>query len=429
MKEEQTLIQCMGVSTGVSWLTQQFVNGKWGLGCSACRASGQSGKFSAGLIRSGGIQTLKVHAESNIHHLALQDLGVLTARTSDTKHNGDHPPIEDFMKVLKHRESGHSLRSGVVDVGGRFKITQMQWCLAEADRCQARDFLSRASSIAIAQDCRHNVLLMRYSASSEALVTQKGFLGAAFVGEGETITNVVKTMGLIVERFCSRGSGGPMPELPDECLFQKICGAVSVFVADAASNERGAGRASKSMFPNLLTVQRDRPHAATRIFERPWNADEEIKNTVNMCISVCQKIQHSPVLQAVFASLVKNSATCPTSTKRVKSLQSAKHRFASLSQPLGRFILHWDAILGTLLWIHAKRDSDDRKFAVQALTDWTETKLILVGMLADIADECIFLVRRCDRESYDISEFPVEVDAFVQRLHHLINEAPCTCPA
>ena len=98
MKEEQTLIQCMGVSTGVSWLTQQFVNGKWGLGCSARRASGQSGKFSAGLIRSGGIQTLKVHAESNIHQLALQDLEVLTARTSDTKQNGDHPPIEDFMR-------------------------------------------------------------------------------------------------------------------------------------------------------------------------------------------------------------------------------------------------------------------------------------------------------------------------------------------
>ena len=387
------------------------MNGKWGLGCSVCRASGQSGKFSGALICSGGVQSLKLHSNANMHKLALQDLGVLDAAVPATAFHDKHPPIADFMKVLQRRESGHSLRSGVVDVAGRFKITQMQWCLAEADR-------SRAKSIAIAQDCRQNVLLMRYSACNESLVNQR-FPGGSFCSRRRD------------HHECGENNGGPAPEVLHSWVWWTLAAAARLRPSKdllccyrfrcRRGKQRARGGASKQV-PGLLTVQRDRPHAATRLFKRPWNADAEIKETVNMCTSVCQKIQHSPALQAVFASLVTSNASCPTSCSRVKSLQSAKHGFASLSQPLGRFILHWDAILGTVLWIHAKRDGDDKKFAVQALSDWTETKLILVAMLADIADECIFLVRRCDRESYDISEFPVEVDAFVQRLHHLINE-------
>ncbi|CAJ1418510.1 unnamed protein product [Effrenium voratum] len=200
---------------------------------------------------------------------------------------------------------------------------------------------------------------------------------------------------------------------------------VSIFVADAASSEQGSGReAGRALFPNLLTIQRDRSHAATRVFKRPWEADSEISGLLQTFVfdktCICRKIENSPVLQGVFARYVQQQGGNVASSR--KSLQAAKHRFASYSQPLGRLILHWDAVLSTLIWVSANRDGDEAKQATDFLAELSEERLVLLSMAADLADECICFVRLYDRESYDVSETAFEVSAFLSRLHHLVNE-------
>ena len=64
---------------------------------------------------------------------------------------------------------------------------------AESDREITRDFIRRASAIAIAQDGRQNRSLMRFSACGAQEVI------------GETISNVVVAMERVIERFATPG--------------------------------------------------------------------------------------------------------------------------------------------------------------------------------------------------------------------------------
>ena len=110
--------------------------------------------------------------------------------------------------------------------------------------------------------------------------------------------------------------------------------------------------------------------------------------------------------------------------QRVRNLQAAKHWFASCHQPLGRLILYWDSILSTLDWVVIKRaDSDESAQARDFLLQITPRKMILLAMLADIADEAQALLRSVDSESHDTSTFPEQLAAYTSHLHHLINEA------
>ena len=52
----------------------------------------------------------------------------------------------------------------------------------------------------------------------------------------------------------------------------------------------------------------------------------------------------------------------------------------------------------------------------------TEKDLLLMSMMADLADECSGLLRLVDTEQYDLSEFPVECESLIAKLHRLINK-------
>ena len=167
-----------------------------------------------------------------------------------------------FKQALDHRLNKCSLRQGIGGENpcGREKLSRLQRCLAESDREITRDFIRRASAIAIAQDGRQNRLLMRFSACTPNLEIKKAILGAQEV-IGETISNVVVAMERVIERFATPGWGGPCAQEMDSSLREHLRNSVTIFVADAASNEQGAGRVSKSFFPNLVSIQRDRAHA------------------------------------------------------------------------------------------------------------------------------------------------------------------------
>ena len=411
--EEATRLRLHGKALAVSWLTQcRSEDDIWGIGCWVCKKAGKCCKYAAGAVRSGNLKNIQTHTTSVSHQLSLDSLGM----DSDVPDLNLAPAAGDFAKVLKHRQAGNSLSQGILGIGGRFKLSQMQWALAEAARAETRKILSESVTVCIGQDCRKAELLMRYTACDKALSVRRGMVGSLPVEGGETITNTLKTM----EKILMHVFDG------DQAAMKNFAKKVSIFVADAASSEQGSGReAGRALFPNLLTIQRDRSHAATRVFKRPWEADSEISGLLQTFVfdktCICRKIENSPVLQGVFARYVQQQGGNVASSR--KSLQAAKHCFASYSQPLGRLILHWDAVLSTLIWVSANRDGDEAKQATDFLAELSEERLVLLSMAADLADECICFVRLYDRESYDVSETAFEVSAFLSRLHHLVNEA------
>ena len=63
------------------------------------------------------------------------------------------PPLEEFLKVLRHLRAGQSLRHGVEGGGGRKRASKLSWSLAEALReSDAKFAMHRARCLRIARD-------------------------------------------------------------------------------------------------------------------------------------------------------------------------------------------------------------------------------------------------------------------------------------
>ena len=108
---------------------------------------------------------------------SLEQLGLGQAK----RNRKDAPTQEEFKLVLSHRRGCASLSLPLNAVGRRFKLEKMQWCLAEAARDMNRAFMREVESLAIAQDCRKNKLLVRFSACTGKLQHCKGVLGHSYV--------------------------------------------------------------------------------------------------------------------------------------------------------------------------------------------------------------------------------------------------------
>ena len=241
--EASSPIQADGITIG-TWLvlTAGDDAADAGLGCVVCNKAAMDSAFARGTVSTPFLSNIKRRHASLQHQRALKVIGFTNSQQADKDCLG----LDVFKQALDHRLNKFSLRQGI---GGENPCGREKWCLAESDREITRDFIRRASAIAIAQDGRQNRLLMRFSA--------KGILGAQEV-IGETISNVVVAMERVIERFATPGWGGPCAQEMDSSLREHLRNSVMIFVADAASNEQGAGRVSKSFFPNLVSIQRDR---------------------------------------------------------------------------------------------------------------------------------------------------------------------------
>ena len=236
---EATPVEVHGTCVG-SWLVlqQHSDTGTLGLCCWVCRKHGSESEFAKGVVATGFLGNLKRHGRSESHQAALAQLGCDNSHNS----NAEAPDVSLFEKAWG--ALGQALTKGLANECGRWKRTQLQWALAEADRQMLRDFLSGAVSIAVAQDGRAGILHMRFSAAHKDLSVRKGYWGSIAVPYGETITNLKKAMIAILNRLCTPCLGGPYEGQPNSSLRQHLQRSVTICVADAAANEQGALRAS-----------------------------------------------------------------------------------------------------------------------------------------------------------------------------------------
>ena len=141
-----------------SWLEARMVDNDWGISCLVCSAANMTNEFAKFNIKSYVHKgNYRRHGASHQHQKALNLLNLDNVTTNQK----DAPDLEEWKLILDHRRGVTSLSFSVSveQVGKRWKICKMQWCLAEAARIMVRDFLREAGSIALAQDERQNKLL------------------------------------------------------------------------------------------------------------------------------------------------------------------------------------------------------------------------------------------------------------------------------
>ena len=135
--------------------------------------------------------------------------------------------------------------------------------------------------------------------------------------------------------------------------------------------------------------------------------------------SACQKIWHSETYSCWFAEAVKKS----TNPKGC-AMSAAKHRFYSLSKPLGRFILHLEA----LSRIAALRKTLD---AVSFVEGFTSDFIVTLAMCADMSAACLHLnhlTRFFDQENMDVALINLEVGQFIQSLEAQVSSCKTWIP-
>jgi hypothetical protein len=179
-----------------------------------------------------------------------------------------------------------------------------------------------------------------------------------------------------------------------------------------------------ALHPNLKMVGHDKAHSFRRVLKRPYAADAVLERLMeNHCLgkdSMVQVTSNSADFRCWFEHCVKaQSASKGTEGfgDRVRNLKAAKHRFESVSTPLGRMLLYLPAFLMTCQKMAEKRKKDKAgQLARQYLEDLTQEQLVQLALLADAGDEGLLLVRAMDHETLDAAEISTQVTAFIDRI-------------
>ena len=290
-----------------------------------------------------------------------------------------------------------------------------------------RACLKCASMVVLIRDERHGKMLIRFRATLKDMTVVCGVFGLVELRQGSTAKDIVDATETAFNIFAT-----PRQEAPrnfrgctrklESKLLQHLQERVEITVTDCAAAEilaqelgRGRRGAEETLFPRTKMIGRDRAHACQRLLQHPWKAETAIKTWMEETVlgknSVCQEIWNSSTYSAWFADSVSGSEF-----SRGQTLAAAKHRFCSLSKPLGRFILHLDAVAETLNKIAAMKGTEAAQWATDWMDGCTSASVLTLAMCADIGAAAVDLTRFFDSEEMDIAEINSEVAVFMQSL-------------
>ena len=161
-----------------------------------------------------------------------------------------------------------------------------------------------------------------------------------------------------------------------------------------------------------------------RIVTRTWQRDAFMNSVAQKYVlgkqSLVHRVQHSYVWKTYFQTNVAKQKDNPTSTRYIRSLSMAPHRWDSTSKPFCRVVVFLEAYLATCQQLaDQKRGSAEGREAVAFLEQISEEELIMLGLLADSGEETIALTRFLDNEDFDKSALAPQLNDFVSRIHLL----------
>jgi hypothetical protein len=213
---------------------------------------------------------------------------------------------------------------------------------------------------------------------------------------------------------------------------------VEVFVADGAADEQLAGRMLQpdsarailgQTLPHLRLVVRDKPHGARRLLQRTLPKDKFISKLMATLLwsrgSLARLVQHSAPHQEKFRRhQVRHMGRAATT---VKNLSYAEHRFDSSARPLGRMVVHFEALVLTAVDIIRERAKNTRehKGANRAVNLLDTESMLQLGMVADACEIVVRFIRYVDKECFDISALPCHIQALEASAIDLFTRGGC----
>ena len=394
-----------------------------------CKGSIESGKARFGLYQV-PLRTLLnrnkpplKHANTRLHQIAMQDFLDKNPAEQHACENLFGPATDCWKRCLHDFLQGKSARDGKVASDQQYL---MRWCLSEAMLQQLRGKLRSARVVVLIRDERQGRLQIRFQATLANHSILSGLFGCEELKEGKKAKDITEATRNALKTFCTERLGAPRgfrgkESVLDSALLQTLQDKIEMTVTDCASAEllaqdqsrgrRGSLTSNEPLFPNARLTGRDRAHACGRLIERPWKScpvvSKILEDTISGPESPFQKLEHSHTFSAWLAEAIEQSEN-----SRGIVLSAAKHRFASFSQPLKRFCLHLDPFLRTI----SKVAQSGSAWATAWIRDTSASKILALGMMADMSHAAIDLCRYCDKETMDIAQMNEKVALFLNEL-------------
>ena len=254
-------------------------------GCIGCRPCAKvqtacpSGAraFARYRVRTLKLSSILKHGSSTFHRSNVRRFLGLKRKTPKVC----SPSANTFKALWKGLRKGSSLES-LQALGGREKLGNMRWCLAEALRTQDRQFLANATCICLARDERDGRLVARFSATDKNLTTRRCLLGLAR-DWGSGAQAIADTTVKLVRRCLETSEApdgiprGAMPRIagriaqPSHAVARQVLQRVEAATTDAARDEiLGSELLQTTDMPNLRFILRDKAHGARRTSGRTF---------------------------------------------------------------------------------------------------------------------------------------------------------------
>jgi len=292
-------------------------------------------------------------------------------------------------------------------------------------------------------------LLIKFQACDRTLSVRFGVLGL-LRNAGKTAPQIAAAVHTTVRVLCtSRAQHPSMNSLKsdtlatgttDEALVANIMNRIIFYVSDGDAATHLAGHmlhqksersALVAKMPNLRVVIRDRAHSSRHLNEHSFAADPVLQMLLQTAVlrphSIARQLKDSQPLRAIFVAEAQNQLSRDDLIATVTDMSFAAQRFDSLQKPLGRIVLNLEALLSYCHIVirergHASEEGQGCMGFVQAMT---EVNVILLGMMADAADECMILTRFLDKDTFDVGAMRVEFEQFNNRIKDLFLHKMC----
>ena len=141
-----------------------------------------------------------------------------------------------------------------------------------------------------------------------------------------------------------------------------------------------------------------------------WRADVEVQRLTKTVVEeVAQFLRHSPRFQLRFAVRQQTEIL-----EAVQNFNFAPQRFGSRADSLGRFVLFIRPVLEVLAdEVENPSSAAKRAWALGIIRELSSENVLLLGMLADFATDCVSFLRHFDRRDIDPFSSAVAVQEYV----------------
>ncbi len=434
----------------------------WGLGCKICLWSGANTAISRaelrtrrgtafqGLLRHGNhlpkqqrpfrgpgkaIPRNKAHDDAQRALLATKD-GSKALLLPDRR---DVPSMAHMWGAWKLSKAGASFASFRSDLkfarlsgaevppnrSDRRIAKKLQDVFAELLCEEDRKLLREATDIALTMDARSRMLVYRMRLVVGRMPKDMCPVGEAttpgmseFAGaHGAYVPVIDRLLTLRQQEYGEEESFSLGKQLV--AVLQERCGdtetwehvrrRVRAIVPDGAADEQLAARLATESFPNLHFVLRCSAHAIQGCVKGAWECDDSVKSITKLVVCEVAKFLRS---SARFSLKFKAKAEAAACLAAVQSFSFAPQRFSSKERPLSRFVLFAKPIMECLADEVERGSAERKRWAQTILGALTGEAWVLIGMLADLSDDCVRFLRKFDARQLDAIHLATATEDF-----------------